>query len=129
MLPFFPASVFAQTGNIDFSGALVKSLCVSAWDSDGDGGLSYAEAASVTDLGTVFKGSGIETFDELRYFTSLLSVSSEAFRSCYRLRRVTLPPSVERVSSYAFHSCSSLKEVLLNEGLTALRQRLIKQKT
>ena len=120
LLPFFPAVVCAQTGNIDFSDALVKSLCVEAWDSDGDGGLSYAEAASVTDLGTVFKGSGIETFDELRYFTSLLSVSSEAFRSCYRLRRVTLPPSVERVSSYAFHSCSSLKEVILNEGLTAL---------
>ena len=120
LLPFFPAVVCAQTGNIDFSDALVKSLCVEAWDSDGDGGLSYAEAASVTDLGTVFKGSGIETFDELRYFTSLLSVSSEAFRSCYRLRRVTLPPSVERVASYAFHSCSSLREVILNEGLTEL---------
>ena len=46
MLPLYAS---AQEETIQFADAAVKSLCVSAWDTDGDGELSYAEAAAVTD--------------------------------------------------------------------------------
>ena len=34
--------------------ATVKSICVQNWDTNGDGELSFSEAAAVTSLGTVF---------------------------------------------------------------------------
>ncbi len=38
---------------IVFADSAVKSICVANWDTNGDGELSYAEAAAVTDLGNV----------------------------------------------------------------------------
>ena len=52
-----PWAAKAQTGNISFADANVKAICVrstTGWDTNGDGELSYAEAAAVTSLGTVF---------------------------------------------------------------------------
>ena len=37
--------------NIEFADAEVKRICVENWDTNGDGELSYKEAAAVTDLG------------------------------------------------------------------------------
>ena len=40
---------------IDFSDPEVKRRCVMAgWDLDGDGEISYAEAALVKDIGSIF---------------------------------------------------------------------------
>lgn len=39
-----------EYGNIPFADANVKAICVSKWDTDGDGELSLDEAAAVTDL-------------------------------------------------------------------------------
>ena len=49
---FFIALTFAQ--NIDFKDAVVKSICVTQWDTDGDGELSMEEAADVASLYGVF---------------------------------------------------------------------------
>lgn len=38
------------SGNIEFADANVKNICVTSWDTDGDGELSTLEAASVTNL-------------------------------------------------------------------------------
>ena len=40
---------------IIFADVNVKAICVANWDTNGDGELSEAEAAAVTDLGTVFR--------------------------------------------------------------------------
>ncbi len=45
----------AKAQNIEFADANVKAICVANWDTYGDGELSYAEAAMVTNLGTVFR--------------------------------------------------------------------------
>ena len=52
---------------ITFADSKVKAICVSNWDTDGDGELSEPEAAAVSTLGTAFKNSAIDTFNELRY--------------------------------------------------------------
>ena len=68
---------------ISFADLRVKVLCVQNWDTNGDGELSEAEAAAVTDLGSVFKNqSSITSFDELQYFTGLTVIGNFAFRNC-----------------------------------------------
>ena len=107
-LAMLPLYAFAQEGTIQFADATVKSLCVAAWDTDGDGELSYDEAAAVTDLGTSFAGTTIKSFDELQYFTSLTEIPAEAFKGCNSLASVTLPPSVKSIGESAFRTCYKL---------------------
>ena len=58
-----------ENSNITFADANVKALCVANWDTNHDGELSLYEAATVTDLGEVFKNNtSITSFNELSYF-------------------------------------------------------------
>ena len=53
--------------NIVFADENVKNICVSNWDTNGDGDLSYSEAADVTDLGWNFSWNWqLTSFDELQ---------------------------------------------------------------
>ena len=47
--------VMTPNYNIQFEDLLVKAICCKNWDINNDGELSYAEAAAVTDIGTVFQ--------------------------------------------------------------------------
>lgn len=73
----------AEDGVITFADATVKNLCVTNWDTDGDGELSFEEAQAVKTIGTVFRlNETIISFDELRYFTSISSLEMYAFYNC-----------------------------------------------
>ena len=92
-----------KESNIYFADANVKALCVENWDTDGDGELSKAEAAAVTDLGEVFKkNADITSFDELQYFTGLTSIGDYAFHECTSLTSVTIPEGVTSIGIEAF---------------------------
>ena len=100
--------------NIQFADAAVKTICVDNWDSNGDGELSYAEAAAVTSLGEAFKNNeSITSFNELQYFTGLTSINDEAFSSCWSLAAVTLPPSVQTIGEFSFHGCTGLASITI----------------
>ena len=102
----------ATGNNIDFADANVKALCVANWDTNGDGELSYDEAASVTNLGTVFRNNrAITSFDELQYFTGVAIIVKEAFRGCINLTSVAIPSSVIGIKNYAFAKCSGLQSL------------------
>lgn len=101
----------AADTNIDFADNKVKTVCVGHWDTNGDGELSYAEAADVTTLGTAFKGTGIETFDELIYFTGLTNISDYAFQGCSGLTSIIIPEGVTSIGQQAF-DCSNLTTVI-----------------
>ena len=96
------------SNNIDFEDSLVKSLCVTNWDTDGDGELSYDEAAAVTTLNKVFEYKSITRFNELRYFTSLLTIKSYDFYGS-QIEYIHIPESVTSIESRAFGRCSNLK--------------------
>jgi hypothetical protein len=102
------------SGNIVFADAKVKEICVANWDTDNDDELSYAEAAAVTDLGTVFRyANAITSFDELQFFTSLATIGDYAFEYCFGLTSLTIPNSVTNIGNYAFAYCSELTSVTI----------------
>ena len=98
---------FVTAENIVFADAIVKDICVANWDTDGDGELSYAEAASVMSLGEVFRDHvDITSFDELQYFISLTSIDNYAFCDCTGLNSIEIPYSVTTIGQFAFSGCS-----------------------
>lgn len=105
---------------ITFADAKVKALCVAKWDIDGDGELSGAEAAAVTDLGNVFSSNNtITSFDELRFFTGLTSIAPRAFNYCSKLASVIIPDNVASIGSSAFLRCNGLITIAIpNNVLT-----------
>ena len=106
---------------IEFADANVKDLCVANWDTNGDGELSYNEAAAVTDLGTVFKNkSTITSFDELQYFTGLTAIGSYAFNGCYNLTTVGLPNSLTTIGYASFENCSQLVDITIPNAVTTI---------
>ena len=121
---------------IDFECPVAKSVCVSLWDRNGDGEVSFEEAVSVTGISRgSFEGYDISSFDELKFFTnafpwdsvseylfegsSLTSVSlpqglyghvaKGMFKDCRDLERVDL--GCRAVGAEAFMGCISLKEI------------------
>lgn len=100
---------------IVFADPNVKAICVANWDTDGDGEIDTAEAAAVTDIGTVFKdNTTITSFDEFRYFTGVTSIPNYAFQGCSSLVSIQIPSGLEEIQMYAFQGCSSLSSINLH---------------
>ena len=106
---------------IVFADANVKAICVANWDTNGDGELSYAEAAAVTDLGEVFKNNTtITSFDELQYFTGLTTIGWEAFAWCHNLTSIVLPSSITSIDGGAFNDCRNLLSITIPAAVTEI---------
>ncbi len=100
LLIFLSSGLNAE--NITFKDAEVESICVSKWDTDGDGKLSLDEAAAVTALGIAFKeNKAIASFEELRFFTGLKRINDEEFYGS-SLSSVIIPPNVMEIGESAF---------------------------
>ena len=104
---------FYSVKPIQFMDSEVETICVEHWDTNGDGCLSNAEAAAVTDLGTYFSANTtITAFDELSYFTGLTTIPNNAFKNCTNLTRVVIPENVTTIGTSAFQGCSALSGTL-----------------
>ena len=106
---------------IQFADANVKAICVTNWDANGDGELSKAEAAAVTDLGEVFKeNTEITRFNELVNFTGLSAIGDYAFSNCNNLQEVTMPQTITRIGHDAFNRCSKMVSADIPSGVTEI---------
>lgn len=96
-----------QSSNfITFEDINVKLVCLKNWDTNGDGELSYEEAAAVTSIGTFFKeNTDIISFKELEYFTSLTAIDDNAFYHCDNLVSIVIPKNVKTIGKSAFFYC------------------------
>ena len=110
-------------GNIVFADENVKSICVANWDTNGDGELSYVEAAAVNSIGTVFRSNmDITSFDEFQYFTGLTLIADYAFSGCSNLTSIIIPAGAHYIAigNYAFSSCSSLTNIFIPDHVTSI---------
>ena len=129
---------------IPFADEKIKARLVTAFDTDGDGEISYSEADAVTSLEAVFQGeTDYVSFDEFRFFTSvtalparmcrgwtsfesiqfpetLTEIGIHAFYNCSRLGDLTLPEKITQIGRYAFYGCSSMTRISLPEGLESI---------
>ena len=125
---FFVTMLMSMVGtisyakNISFADANVKAICVANWDTNGDGELSEAEAATVTSLGEVFKSNtDITSFNELQYFTGQTSISDEAFQNCSSMGSVIIPNGVTTIAEYAFSGCTSLSSLIIPNTVNRIK--------
>lgn len=105
---------------INFADANVKTICVTNWDTNGDGELSEAEAAAVTEIGMVFRSRGIISFNEFQYFTGVTSIGERAFYYCANLASITIPNSVTSIGTWAFQGCSGLTSLTIPNSVVSI---------
>ncbi|MBR5104747.1 MAG: leucine-rich repeat protein [Bacteroidales bacterium] len=108
---------------IIFSDINVKIICLEHWDLNEDCEISQTEAASVTSIGNVFYDNDeIIMFNELKYFTGLKEIPSNAFKSCDKLTFVTLPNGLSLIGSYAFSDCTNLKRITIPASVVSIQK-------
>ena len=107
--------------NIQFEDLQVKAICCKNWDTNNDGELSYAEAAAVETIGTVFSGNtNIIAFTELKYFTGITEIPAGAFSGCTDLWKINLPKNIIFIGQSAFRKCNSINGIEIPEGLMSI---------
>ena len=114
-----PLEDYDDGGVVKFADPAVEAICVANWDTNKSGYMSKNECEAVTSLRYIFKGNtNIETFDELKYFTSLNELSGipeyGAFTECSNLRLITLPDGITSIGSNCFWKCSKLENINLD---------------
>ena len=107
---------------IAFADDIVKKSCVEAFDTDGDGEISYNEAAAVTDLSNVALRyiEYFSTFDEFQYFINVKSIPDRFFYESKLLKSITLPESIKTIGVESFAACTALTMIELPEGLNSI---------
>ena len=129
---------------ISFADEKVKAKLVAAFDTNGDGELSYEEAAAVTSIEGVFGAiKTYKSFDEFQYFTgvtaipdsmfkewnllkslvipeSVTSIGQDAFSGCISLAFIVIPKNVTNIGDYAFSGCTSLASIVIPESVTSI---------
>ena len=109
------------SGPIAFADPLIKASCLSAgFDMDGDGEISYEEAAAVTSVEGVFTGKEYVSFDEFKYFTRIKELPAACFSGNTRLRSISLPDSLTRIGNASFGRCSALTDIYFPPSLKAI---------
>ena len=84
-------------------------------------GLSEAEAAAVTNLGTVFENNiNITSFNELSYFTGLTSIEENAFCGCSNLTSLVIPNSVNNIGEEIIKGCTNLTSLTIPNSVKTI---------
>lgn len=108
-------------GNIIFADSGIKACLVAAFDGDGDGEISYAEAAAVYSLDGVFgQEKTFTSFDEFTYFTSIKQTPTGMCEGWTKLSSIRLPASLQCISPKSFQECSLLTSIEFPDGLKVI---------
>ena len=106
------------TDIIVFADEKVKTRLVARFDTNGDGELSYGEAAAVTSIDGAITIKTVTSFDEFQYFTGVTSISDECFKDWAKLTSIVLPPNLISIGKGSFGGCSSLVSINIPAEVT-----------
>lgn len=96
---------------IPFEDSNVEAVLMSNGLGDGIG-ITYADAVKVTSFnGNFSQNTGIESFEEAKYFTGVKILNDKEFLGCSSLLKITLPESIEKINAYVFQNCTSLEKI------------------
>lgn len=99
---------------IMFEDPIVKQICVSLWDTNGDNQLSKAEAAAVKSIGLSFSNQpSMRAFTELKYFTGLTHIEDGAF-ACMIYDHTS---HSDRWGSYDYYNYGSLAKITIPKNI------------
>lgn len=101
---------------IEFEDPYVEIVLVDAFDTDGDGKLSYAEAAllSIVDAEKIdFSGLDVKCFEELRFFSEFWFLQFPSF-AVSKIERISFPYKLSGLGDGLFENCTELEEIELN---------------
>lgn len=114
--------ISVPNGNISFADEKIKQKLVERFDSDGDGEISYKEAALVTSIEGVFGAIKTYTsFNEFQYFTGVTVVPKSMFENWNLLESIVLPQSITVIYESAFKNCGKLLSINIPESVTSIR--------
>lgn len=107
--------------NIIFVDTNVKSICVTNWDTDGNGELSMQEALAVTAINSspFTNNTSITSFDELKYFKNIINYDN-AFTGCSSLRKITFPEGIKFQENNFYRvmrNCASLEDLDISDAV------------
>ena len=125
-----PMEVEATTpsGIIVFADDKVKQQLVAAFDTDGDGELSYKEAADVSSGDELKAAFGAiktyKSFDEFQYFTSIESIPDAMFKDWNLLTSIVIPNSITSLGNSLFYGCVSLTAITIPGSVTKFGNNL-----
>ena len=90
---------------ITFADDKVKAKLVAAFDTNGDGELSYAEAAAATSIQGVFSAvKTYKSFDEFQYFTGVTTIPDNMFLNWNLLESIMFPPGLTEIGRRHRHA-------------------------
>lgn len=118
---------------IIFEDAEVERICIENWSSDGIG-LTYEDAAAVTDLNNKFCYYGetppqkqITSFNEFQYFTGIISLGQfnpsstlGEFMGATELKSIILPSNLQVIGFMAFQACASISEFIIPNSVHSI---------
>lgn len=105
---------------IQFADEAFKAYCVSHYDGNGDGEVSFAEAAAITSYADFSEEekSSIVSIYELAYFPAQLGLPK--FEGCTALKNIAIPGTVTEIPEKCFKGCTSLGEINIPDNVTAV---------
>lgn len=110
-------------GYINFADKYAKAVCVEKFDTNNDGEISFKEASKVLSIESNFFGdyaAAITSFDELEYFSNLISIEDRAFYECSNLVSITLPNGITQIKDYTFYGCANLDNFIIPNCVTSI---------
>lgn len=112
---------------VKFKDPLVEQLLIQHNPSLKQGNITLYDLAQYKNINDIFYMSKIQYFDEFKYFTGITYIGGyKHFQDCYKLKTLTLPPSIKYFYNYSITG-TLLKTIVIstNQKITIQSNTII----
>lgn len=112
-----------KLGFINFKDDILRDIAVSNWDADGNGEITFSEAAQVAYFNSFFYYTGVKNLEDLEYFSGVTTLYGNSFQGCSQLEKIYLPKNLNTIYYWAFRYCDKLQSIDL-PNVTTIGERV-----